>query len=128
PLHADRPRVPHERGTGMYADQQGGRFGKVVPAVHLHAEPVVDERVPEVLLALHGLLVGTAEVPFARALCHPATDAAVLFGATTVHLRACALGVLMSLLLNRRGPVIGSAHSVRVPAIPSRQHLGGIVW
>src|SRR3712207_7962513 len=45
-----------------------GRLGDVLPALDLHPEPVVDERVPEVLLLLDETRVPALEVPLARAI------------------------------------------------------------
>src|SRR5206468_3979087 len=68
----------HERGAGMDPDQQRGGLREPLPALDLHPEPVVHERVPEVLLALDEIPVGTVQRPLGSAVRHPARDAGLL--------------------------------------------------
>jgi hypothetical protein len=54
------------------ADQQGGRLRDLLEALDLHPEPVVHQRVEQVLLDLHPPEVLLVERPVAGALGHPA--------------------------------------------------------
>src|ERR1700736_3983771 len=110
PLNADGPRVPDEGGAGVDPDQEDRWLGQVLPSVYLHAEPVVDEAVPEILLPLHRRFIGTAQFPLAGPLGHPAGDAAVLVGAAPLHLLACLLGVFLSLFAKVWRSLVGSSH------------------
>jgi hypothetical protein len=96
PLDPDSPGVPHERGARVDADEQNGGLGDVVPALDVHPEPVVHKRVPEVLLALHEVPVGTVERPFARAFGYESRDSRLLLTALR-GLRPRVLGVLHGL-------------------------------
>jgi hypothetical protein len=101
PLEADRPRVPHERGAGVDADQERRRLGEILPALHLHPEPVVDERVPDELLTLDEVQVLGLEVPVAGALGDPAGGALRLLAAL-VRLAGGLLGVALGLRFRLR--------------------------
>ncbi len=96
PLDADRPRVPHERRAGVDADQQHRRLGQVLPALDLHPEPVVHQRVPEVLLAVHEGVVDALQIPLAGALGDPARGPVGVL-ATGLHLLARLGGVALAL-------------------------------
>ena len=62
----------HTNGAPEWiADQQRRRLGELLPALDLHPEPVVHQRVPEVLLAFHPAEVLRVERPVARAARRP---------------------------------------------------------
>src|SRR5207302_3656742 len=82
PLQSDGPRVPDERRARVDADQQRWRLGQVFPARNLHPEPVVDQRVPQIFLALHERVVGTVERPLGRAVGYPSRGAIGTFAAS----------------------------------------------
>ena len=79
-----------------------GRLGDVLPALDLHPEPVVHQRVPEVLLLLDEARVEAVEVPLARAVGDPAGGAVGLL-ALLVELLA-----LLARRVARPGPARAS--------------------
>ena len=59
PLRSDGPGIPHERGAGVDADQQGRGIGQLLPALDLHPEPEVHQQnleddSKEAMLGEHG--------------------------------------------------------------------------
>ena len=98
-----------------------GRLGDLLPALDLHPEPVVHQRVPQVLLALHELPVGTVERPLAGAVGDPSGDAGLLL-APLGDLAPGRLRVALGLAFSRP-----SVHLIRTmigpgsrPALPCR--------
>ena len=61
----------------MDTDQQRRRRGKPFPSGDLHAEPVIQQRVPEVLLALDEVEVAIVERPLTGAVRHESGDGLV---------------------------------------------------
>src|SRR5438270_9057760 len=52
----------------MDADEQRGRFRQVLPALDLHPEPVIHQRIPEVFLALEEVPIGAVEREMGRSV------------------------------------------------------------
>src|SRR5262249_42884748 len=126
------------RRTRVNAHQEHGRIGQIVPAVELHAEPVIDEEVPEVLLPLHGRLVRTAQLPVPRALVQPAHEPVITLATHSAHPGAGLFGLLTRLPSYLWRPMIRSRHGHRIPitteglslcdcATPHRRLLAGFV-
>src|SRR5437763_7386124 len=68
PLNAHGPGIPDQRRAGVAPHQLRRRIGQLLPAAHLHPEPVVHQRVPEVLLALEEVPIGTVEREMRRSV------------------------------------------------------------
>jgi len=77
------------------------RLGQPLPALDLHTEVVVHERIPEVLLELHEAEVLSVEVPVPGALGNPALNAARRLLAPRVGLLLCRARVALGLRLPR---------------------------
>src|SRR5262249_35892398 len=97
------------------AHQEHGCIRQVLPAVELHAEPVVDEEIPEVLLPLHGRLVRAAQLPITRAFVQPSDQSLIALTTQGVHPGAGHVRLLTRLLSNIGRPPICSRHGRRIP-------------
>src|SRR5205085_11307882 len=74
PLDADGPRVPGKGSSGVDSHDEDRRLRDSLPARDLHPKPVVEERVPEVLLPLDEAPVRTVERPLAGSIRDPPRD------------------------------------------------------
>src|SRR5437870_37791 len=91
----------------MDADQQGGRLRKVLPAFELHPEPVVHERVPEVLLPLEEIPVGPVQGPLSCTVGDPPGGTGLLLapcGDLRLRLLRLSLRLALAAPVTRRSP------------------------
>src|SRR5205814_8275109 len=112
PLHAHGPRVPDEGSARVDPHEEHRRVGYVLPALDLHAKPVIHERIPQVLLALHEVVIRAIERPLAPPLGDPSRRARLLLAAR-VDLAPRLLGVTLGLPPPAGAAVAGPLRSPR---------------
>src|SRR5215210_8604550 len=93
----------------------------MLPALDLHPEVVVHQRVPEVLLALHELLALHIERPVPRPIGYPSGGTGGLLP-PGVGLLAGSLGISRSLLPTRGARAIARARLLSCGCLGSRRH------
>ena len=98
PLHPDGPGIPRKRTSGVDSNQQGRWVWQVVPTLNFHPEPVVHQRIPEVLLDLQKIPVRTVQGPLAGSVGYPACRSGLRV-ALLLHLLAGLCGGTLSLTL-----------------------------